>query len=402
MNNFITGKVVSGETDELNNNITLDIDTGSNEESEDNNIGEEVSIEDNIENPKITEDSQTTDEPNDNITLDNNIGGGEGGLDIDVSSGEGSLEEVFEVIEINYEDIDLSGDVSIGDIINLDPTLITIPDVTVGITSNNITSEVNFTHLSLENLDRQVGMNLVRRTDSVASFDDDNSLAYFDGVDDYVGVGSDSSLTPSEFSLSAWVKADSIGGSFKVVLATYDCILGMGISYFGYELVLHPTSGLGFYIGDGDTTPSLIFDGTDNFGSGEWRHIGVTYNGSYGQMYIDGISVVNGALPAIVYSSTNHTVIGDNTGSGFCTDEPFNGTIDKVEIWNTSLSAGDISTLYADGRKATTQRNSSFMVSQWLFDDTLMILHMLMQQIRKELIMELLKEMQIILMMLLV
>ncbi|GAG13727.1 unnamed protein product, partial [marine sediment metagenome] len=48
----------------------------------------------------------------------------------------------------------------------------------------------------------------------------------------------------------------------------------------------------------------------------------------------------------------------------------WNGMIDKVEIWNDTLSGDDILNVYNDGRKSTTKRNESLMVSQYLFDNS--------------------------------
>ncbi len=236
---------------------------------------------------------------------------------------------------------------------------------------NNVTVEGNFSHLSLESLDRQVGNNLVRRTDSVASFDDDNSHLYVDGIDDNsnaVDLGTSEVYNFSKtnaYTISAWAKTDQETGA----------VFSRGITGSGKNLETVYMSGssgdMRCVVANGTERMSVLSVGDATIDDGIWHHYVCTFNGTLLTMYYEGLLVITDSDPD--FGTINDLAGRRETGIGGDMDRQgtyWNGTIDKVEIWNKSLSVEDVANLYADGRKATTQRNSTNMLGQFLFDDT--------------------------------
>jgi len=100
----------------------------------------------------------------------------------------------------------------------------------------------------------------------------------------------------------------------------------------------------------------------------QWHHIVVTYNTSLAtdnlKIYIDG-TLDNSANRQVVIqgSGTNQLIIGEYRASNF-----FNGNIDEVAVWDSELSASDVSTIYGTG--APSDLSSLSPVSWWRFEGT--------------------------------
>ena len=83
-------------------------------------------------------------------------------------------------------------------------------------------------------------------------------------------------------------------------------------------------------------------------------------------LYINGVAQTGTSTPSL--SSTAATRIGVKSDSS---TNPFNGNIDEFAIWDTVLSAGDISTLYqAKGiSNLNDDGNSSNLQGWWRMGD---------------------------------
>ena len=94
-------------------------------------------------------------------------------------------------------------------------------------------------------------------------------------------------------------------------------------------------------------------DGAVSAGSptiGEWHHVVVVSDGSspYCKVYVDNSEITtSGALGQAADISTATLIIGDQapTLSAF----PFDGIISEVAVWDSALTSGNVSTLYASG-----------------------------------------------------
>jgi Concanavalin A-like lectin/glucanases superfamily/Immunoglobulin I-set domain len=172
------------------------------------------------------------------------------------------------------------------------------------------------------------------------------STAQYLSVPDAPSLNFDTNLT---FTLAAWVKGPSAQANGAGIIAK-----GYGGVNEQYALDVHT---------DQLTTPAYRFYFRNATGAstalttpvppnGLWQHVVATYDGRFTTMcvYVNGQLVAsNTAAPATLLVDNGHEVsIGNresSTVSGY--NLPFNGTIDDVRIYNRTLSAGDVQTLYS-------------------------------------------------------
>ena len=186
----------------------------------------------------------------------------------------------------------------------------------------------------------------------VASFDNTKSIL-LGGIDDYVNVADNSNLsfgngtTDLPFSISAWIKMTDTSGfriMSKYVSSAAEYTFGTG-----------GAGNLQFY----------LFNSTSNFiyrariqgsvlNTGQWYHVAATYSGVGGsnaengiKIYVDGVRVddttVSGGVYVAMGNKTTPVYIGRLNTS--YTD----GNIDEVAVFNTELSASDITAIYGSG-----------------------------------------------------
>ena len=191
----------------------------------------------------------------------------------------------------------------------------------------------------------------------VPMFSNDYSLA-FDGSDDKVDLGSDK---PNDgtgaITISAWINPTTFGEGSR-----------------GYVI----TNGKMFlYVNDSDDKLTLSRDGEtehhsadDSISTGSWQHIAVASasDGTNTNFYVNGAlsGDANQNVGTPVAGNTN-TFIGNNNGG----NRTFHGNMDEVSIWNTALSAGDISALYNSGvpTDLLSDSNSGNLVGWWRMGD---------------------------------
>jgi len=154
----------------------------------------------------------------------------------------------------------------------------------------------------------------------------------FDGTDDYVDCGNDSSLyITDEITIEAWVKVNSgmLDGDFHRIASKENSW------YFGaYNNKFHGI------IGDGSNwinSPTTTFTST-NIITDTWYHVALVYDDSTNivEIYLNGVS--DGTTTADGFgSNTNGVRIGK-----YLSAQLWNGTIDEVRIYNRALSAEEI------------------------------------------------------------
>ena len=155
----------------------------------------------------------------------------------------------------------------------------------------------------------------------------------FDGTGDYIDAGNDSSLDITDvITLEAWVNPNSISGSNKTIVGK-EGKYKIDIANGGYIRFL-----------TGNNWGGTILQTTSNVSVDNWNHIIATYNGIIKKVYI------NGTLDNTTVSTSGS--LGINTTAlkiGMHTSEPFSGSIDSTRVYNTVLSATEISDLYGTG-----------------------------------------------------
>ena len=172
-------------------------------------------------------------------------------------------------------------------------------------------------------------------TAAASSFSNTKSIL-LDGVDDYVTMGSQISFG-TQCSFSLWLKRD-IGG--------IQTVLGND-NPFGYLMASVDSGGtLAWWIrfGNGIKLYSLTspVDTTD----GNWHHYVIARNGSTLNFYVDGQS------QNLISTSGTFDADGslENIGADGVTPSDFySGNIDEVAVWDSELSASDVTSIYNGG-----------------------------------------------------
>jgi hypothetical protein len=172
----------------------------------------------------------------------------------------------------------------------------------------------------------------------------------FDGVDDYINLGSDSSLdNMPTMTLSAWIYPKTEGeGGLGYILDKSNSDTN------GFRFRTQNTGGtqpreIGFRV-DYSTTDLYRYSVNNVIDLNEWNHVVVTWNGSSSSssvhIYVNGKEVAyrsnSEGVGTRVSDSSNNLLIGNNVA----TSSSFNGTIDEVRIYNRSLSAEEVYNLY--------------------------------------------------------
>jgi hypothetical protein len=146
----------------------------------------------------------------------------------------------------------------------------------------------------------------------------------FDGVNDFVTLGTSSLLKPtSAITVEAWVNLTSWNNSNSQIIIS-------NLNTFGYQIKVQ----------DGSLTASVYRNGslgtaTYNVSSfSGWHYVGVTFDGRYIRLYTDAaLRNTNDALAT--YTITYDVLSSTNIGSDYSGSTGFvSGTIDEVRVWS--------------------------------------------------------------------
>ena len=77
--------------------------------------------------------------------------------------------------------------------------------------------------------------------------------------------------------------------------------------------------------------------GTIAIANNTWTHIAATWNGSSASLYVNGV-LNNGAANSSLVSGTENLYLGQSS----IYNQPMNGSLDEVRIWNRSLCQSEI------------------------------------------------------------
>ncbi len=148
-----------------------------------------------------------------------------------------------------------------------------------------------------------------------------NGYFVFDGTNDYINVGNDSSLQISSGTISAWARTSSPGGSFRGIVAKQ---FAYGIFYADSTFVAY------------DWQASATRSSGINIADGVWKHLVLTFSGGAGTLYLNGTSVLN-----TVYNISNNSYnlfIGAEANAG----QYAACNIAQALVYNRALSAAEI------------------------------------------------------------
>ena len=185
-------------------------------------------------------------------------------------------------------------------------------------------------------------------------FSKGSTSADFDGVDDYISIADADSLSfgdgssDSPFSVSAWVKSDTTGG-------TRILCKGEGVPQeYAFTVSGGGVPGLSLY--DADFDNRIQINSSTNLTSGVWQHWVVTYDGTgsftNGKIYLNGSAVSTTTASAGTYVAMQNTSTPLDIGrfnvtiSGSTSESFTNGHLDDVAVIAKELSASEVSAIY--------------------------------------------------------
>jgi hypothetical protein len=169
------------------------------------------------------------------------------------------------------------------------------------------------------------------------SFDPSTMSASFDGTNDFLAIGTSAIALDTNFTISAWIKADHFGGS------GYKIVGGWGNNASGQLRILNIVSAKVTF----EISYSRI-SGSTTLSTGTWYHVAATLSGNDVIVYLNGSQDGSGTLSRSSFSTSTTCIGGETslTASGF---NPFDGLIDEFAAFNSVLSASQISDIYNSG-----------------------------------------------------
>ena len=163
-----------------------------------------------------------------------------------------------------------------------------------------------------------------------------NSAMSFDGVDDYIDCGSNSSLQiTAAITISVWVKIDNLtsGDATKRMIDKSTDINGLGGYVLGYRI---NNGGEVFFAINGS------YEAVAMTKQNEWIHLLATSDDIDWKIYLNGEIIMNKPkLKNLVGTSSNLRIGNANTF-----DSRHKGSIADVRIYNRALSQAEITLLY--------------------------------------------------------
>lgn len=182
------------------------------------------------------------------------------------------------------------------------------------------------------------------------------SLA-FDGVNDSVVAPHHSSLNAYPLTASCWVKTTQKTGSYVSLVSKYK--LG---SWNGFMLYMSGGSVHGFYGKDNSNYTWINSNYTDSIADGNWHNVVYVVDYSGSRIYIDGAlrSTTGWTGSPGSYTTTQNLTLGSMAGGSL-----FQGELDEVATWSTSLSTYSINN-YMNRSLFGNEYN---LTSYWKLDD---------------------------------
>lgn len=174
-------------------------------------------------------------------------------------------------------------------------------------------------------------------------FGNANSAFNFDGVDDYIEINDTESFDlTNKFTLVGWIYPNSFS-EYNNIFAKWG--MGNGVEHRSYVLnIIDGKLGLRISI-DGshiENTTTFYTVGSTSLTLHTWIYVTGVYDGNFLNVYVNG--VFDGSI-----SLHKDAFIGDSAiriGIDGWGNNPFDGSIDDIRIYNRALSESEIQQLY--------------------------------------------------------
>lgn len=163
----------------------------------------------------------------------------------------------------------------------------------------------------------------------------------FDGSDDYINCGNNSSLAPANITLSAWVKISGSVNTFNYILSK------AGSRYGSIHLRYTSSNTFNVHLGFASDAYNNNITSSSSYTLTDWHHVAFTYDQTNVKLYVDGVEEYSASeTRAIDYAQYSGGSTDFNIGrTAYGYPSPAQGLIDEVALFDSALSASDISTL---------------------------------------------------------
>ena len=186
----------------------------------------------------------------------------------------------------------------------------------------------------------------------------------FDGINDYINCGNDSSLNfNSSFSVSVWIKGWS-GTTDKTVVSKSDG------NTFGWSLhaPMAPTYANKFIFWLNTNVNWYSVENSNNYSDNtKWVNLIAVFNNSANSLIlysntVSSTTTTTSGSPTI--SSVKNFLIGTG-GSG--SNRYYTGSMSNLSVWNTALTASQVREIYNEGLPSNLNSHSAYsnLVSWW-------------------------------------
>lgn len=155
---------------------------------------------------------------------------------------------------------------------------------------------------------------------------DGNTAVTLNGTDEYITVADNAAYDfTGNFSFEVWIKWSGVNGTFgDYIISKGSQVPALWLDTNEF-LTLSQTD-----VGDVVKANTAITDTN-------WHHVVVTWNGTTGKIYLDGMDVSGSTTSRTFVANSTNLVIGAKYPFG--ADSPFHGSVDEVAIYNTALTS---------------------------------------------------------------
>ena len=187
----------------------------------------------------------------------------------------------------------------------------------------------------------------------------------FNGKSNFISVGSPSLGITNKFTITAWVRWDTIpsGGNQWANILTYTSKTGNGDN--GIFWLQHSQDNSKFEFAVQTSNGRVYTQSNTTTKKGIWYHLAGTYDGSTVKLYVNGVLESSTSNTGSIASLSNlELTIGEwaNSSDKY---RRFNGQIDEVSIWTKDLTVTDIKKVMCKAIDPATSKLKAY----WNFND---------------------------------
>ena len=223
---------------------------------------------------------------------------------------------------------------------------------------------------------RLQGLKVDRKVDSLGSSADGTNTgvslipikdyAVFDGSNDYITFATKFNQMQQAGSFSVWLKPSNISSTGNdIIFDNSDA----SSSNNGFTIRHSDHSGGKTLVlfGIWGSTDSSITTDSEILTGDEWQHLCVTYDGTTGKIYRNGVLQKSGSMTANSSAGTYNARIGWSANGN---DHKFEGGMYQALVYNDALTQSEVTTLYNSGTPVTSPSTSGLVSKYNLSSDT--------------------------------